>query len=202
MELETTEASCVIELSDKLPLTDRQQESLENAVYSVYGSCQIIYEKSGSSRFPKAVKKEENRMHEKSMAGPFKTVRSEGTANTARSQLLFQSQDLSKELDTELQGPTSGWYKISKALRQKLGDDVYRNWFTQVVAEERLDSKATSQGAKSLVLYLPSKMMRDMVRQRYGNLIEQYCKNLTLLKFYSYENIVTADGDLQISGST
>ena len=200
LELETTEASCVIELSDKLSLTDRQQESLENAVYSVYGSCQIIYEKSGASRFPQTAGGAGIKIHEKGRVGASEIRRVDKNAD-AEFFPLVQSQGLSVELWEEQVTPNSDWYKVSRALRQELGDTVYRTWFSQVVAEERLDSQATSQGAKSLVLYLPSKMMRDMVRQRYGNMIEQYCKELTSLKFYSYENIVTRDSNLQISGS-
>ncbi len=195
------EEAYAIQLPSGLSLTERQQETIENAVYSVYGNCQIIYEKTDSSRFSKMVKEEGNWVDEKGRAGAFKTVGSVGMAKVTKAQLLSQSQGLSKELDVEQLGPNSGWYKVSKALRKELGEDVYRNWFSQVVAEEHLVKKSNFQDEKSLVLRLPSKMMKDMVRERYGNMIEQYCKDLTLLKFNSYENIVTRDGTLQISGS-
>ena len=198
---EKKEETFVIQLPDRLYLTDLQQETLENAVYSVYGNCQILYEETAPRGFSKTVKQEGNGMYEKGRAGAFNATGAEDRGNLTRFQLLTQSQGLSKDLDIEQLDTHSGWYKVSKALRKELGDDVYRNWFSGVVAEERLDLKAISQGEKSLVLHLPSKMMRDMVRQRYGSLIEEYCKQLTSLKFYSYENIVTRDSNLQISGS-
>ena len=57
-----------------------------------------------------------------------------------------------------------------------------------------------AKAEKSLTLHLPNKLMRDMVKQRYGNKIEQYCKILTPLKFHSYETIITKAENLQLSG--
>ena len=38
-----TEDNFTVRLPDKLYLTDKQQDTLENAVYSVYGNCHITY---------------------------------------------------------------------------------------------------------------------------------------------------------------
>jgi hypothetical protein len=157
----------------------------------VYGNCQIIYEKLPPNKFSKAETKEGIGGHRSSRVGVFQVGGKDKIVNTAATQPLFQSQALcleEKQLDVE---PNSGWYKISTALKEDLGDEAYRAWFSQAIAEERLDKKTTSKVKIALVLHLPSNFMRDMVRQRYGHLIEQHCKTLTNLEFNKSINIIT-----------
>ena len=186
-EVKIEDKAYVIQLPNSIALTDLQQETLENAIYSVYGNCQIIYEKLPPNKFSKTVTKEGQR----SRVGVFQVGGRAKIVNTAATQPLFQSQALcleEKQLGIE---PNSGWYKISTALKKDLGHEAYRAWFSQAIAEERLDKKAWSKGEIALVLHLPSNFMRDMVRQRYGHLIEQYCKTLTNLEFNKSEGIMT-----------
>ena len=141
-----TEDSFIIQLPDKLSLTDKQQEILEKAVCSVYGNCHITYEKVMSDRFFQATTELRVKRKERDGVGERKTKKADKIANS-RPHYLYQS--VSSDFEKEQSDQNSEWYKIRKALKEEFGDSVDKTWFSQVIAEER-EQQYMPKGVKEI----------------------------------------------------
>ncbi len=65
----------------------------------------------------------------------------------------------------------STWGKIRENLREELGENIDRSWFSKLKAEE-------DNNANVISLIAPTNFIRDMVNQRYGRIIRKCAGDL------------------------
>lgn len=145
-----TDPTFRIGLPAQLILTERQQESLGKAIYTVYGFTEVIYEKISPDKFIK--KNYKKNIKDSNLTASKKS-------DQKNSQVV---EDLERDRDT-------AWYKIRQQLKADLGEFIDKTWLSKLTAEEDLKSK-------TLNLYAPSNFIRDWVTNNYRHRIRQICQ--------------------------